>query len=247
VLAPYLLLAVTELVLPAAPGPAGAVAREFGLYFGAWLLGFAHHDGLLRRMPRRILLPLAGALAGGGAAWLLTHPGTRGYDLNDVRPANALWSAAFILVLLGAVPAGAAWLERRHRLSRMVTVCNSRALTIYLWHMPIVVGVAALYGLAGWPTGGVGGVASRLPVVAVLVTVAVLLFGWAEDIAARRSPVLLPGASRGPGPSPRPPPSTPVGPVSPRSVPGAAATVPGVAASVPGVAADAAAPAPRTP
>jgi peptidoglycan/LPS O-acetylase OafA/YrhL len=192
-LAPYALLVATEFGLV----PAHPVLRDVGLYFGAWLLGFAHHDGVLRRMSWRLLLPGAGVLAALGAAWFLTHPGARGYDLNDIPLGNALWSAAFIVVVLGFAPSTAAWLESRAWLARTVAVLNARALTIYLWHMPIVIGVAAVTAL---------GVGARLAVVALVVAVAVALFGWVEDVSARRRPALLPSGDRRPAPSPCSPP-----------------------------------------
>jgi hypothetical protein len=99
--APYAVLAAVELGLV----PATPMARDVGLYFGAWLLGFAHHDGLLRRVSRGVLVAVAAVLAAGGVAWTLTHPGPRGYDLNDIPVGNALWAAGFMLVLLRFAPA----------------------------------------------------------------------------------------------------------------------------------------------
>jgi peptidoglycan/LPS O-acetylase OafA/YrhL len=183
-LAPYVLLVVVELRFPYAP----TVIRDFGLYFGAWLLGFAHHDGLLRRLPRAALLSIAATLAAFGAAWIVTHPGPRGYDLNDIRLGNGLWSGGFTLLLLGLAPATAAWVDRNALLRQAVTLVNRRALTVYLWHMPIVIGVAWLAAHTTYHLD----LAVRLSAVATLVTVAVALFGWVEDLAARRRPALLP-------------------------------------------------------
>ncbi|GAB3158930.1 acyltransferase [Micromonospora sonneratiae] len=196
-LAPYVLLVVVEFGVPTAP----LVLRDFGLYFGAWLLGFAHHDGMLRRMSRRVLLSVVGTLATAGAAWILTHPGPRGYDINDIRLGNALWSAAFTLLLLGLAPLGMAWLDRTARFSRLVTLLNRRALTIYLWHMPIVIGLTAVMRWAGGDPGSASGIGVRLVAVTALVAVAVALFGWVEDIAARRPPELLPGDAATAGPA----------------------------------------------
>ncbi|MEV4625229.1 acyltransferase family protein [Micromonospora sp. NPDC049523] len=201
--APYVLLVVVEFGFPSAPN----VLRDFGLYFGAWLIGFAHHDGMLRRLSRRVLIPVAGTLAALGAAWIFTHPGPRGFDLNDIRLGNGLWSAGFTLLLLGLAPAGAAWVDRNEIFSRAVTVLNRRALTVYLWHMPIVIGLTALMVRAGWSLTDATGVTVRLVVVSTLVALATALFGWMEDLAARRRTALLPGGETS---RPRPSPARPV-------------------------------------
>jgi len=188
-LAPYALLLVFELGWLSGP----PVLRDFGLYFGAWMLGFAHHDGLLRRWSRPVLVGVAAVLCGTGAAWIATHPGFRGYDLNDIPLGNALWSAGLIVVALGFLPSRTRWISRSRFVDRTVTVLNARALTIYLWHMPLVVLVAwaaAPLGYEGLQPYRVG---VRVVAVGMLVVLAVALFGWVEDLAARRRPVLLPG------------------------------------------------------
>jgi peptidoglycan/LPS O-acetylase OafA/YrhL len=192
--APYVLLVCVEVGL----WPTAHVLHDFGLYFGAWLLGFAHHDGLLRRLPRAALVWTALIMACLGAAWIFTHPGPRGFDLNDIRIGNALWSAGFVLLLLGLAPARAAWVDRFSLFGRAVTVLNRRALTIYVWHMPVVVAVATVAATVDLGGAGMGAIATRLAVVVALVALAVALFGWVEDVSARRRPVLLPGGARGP-------------------------------------------------
>ncbi|MEH0844344.1 acyltransferase, partial [Micromonospora sp. CPCC 205711] len=192
-LAPYALLAAIELgVLPAA----STALRHFGLYFGAWLLGFAHHDGMLRRLANRVVVPAAVLLGGAGAAWILTHPGPRGFDLNDIPLGNALWSAAFILVVIGRAPAAVAWVDRSAAFGRLVTVVNRRALTVYLWHMSFVVALTPLVGLVGWGPRDPLGLAVRVVLVFALVGVVTLLVGWVEDVAAGRPPELVPGRRR---------------------------------------------------
>ncbi|MFD6568210.1 acyltransferase family protein [Micromonospora profundi] len=213
-LAPYLLLLAIEAGIYQAPPP---VLREFGLYFGAWMLGFAHQAGMLRRLAGRILYPLASVLALAGGAWLVTHPGPRGYDLNDNHLGNALWSAAFILIALGRGPAGMAWLERSRLADRAVTVVNRRALTIYLWHMPFVVALTPLVDVVGWSHQDPLGLAIRVLLVFVLVGLVTLAVGWVEDVAARRRPELIPAGS--------PP------PIEPSSRPTAGSTSPATAGS----------------
>ncbi|MFG2110701.1 acyltransferase family protein [Micromonospora chersina] len=192
-LAPYALLAAIEFGVLADPP---TVLREFGLYFGAWLLGFAHHDGLLRRTANRVLVPLTVALGAAGLGWILTHPGPRGYDLNDIHLGNALWSAAFILVAIGRAPAVAPWVDRVPALGRAVTVLNRRALTVYLWHMPFVAALTPLVDVVGWSHQDPVGLAIRVVLVFALVGVVTLLVGWVEDLAARRTPELVPGRPR---------------------------------------------------
>ncbi|MCM0674692.1 acyltransferase [Micromonospora phytophila] len=192
-LTPYALLAAVELGLwPTAP----VVLWEFGLYFGAWLLGFAHQAGMLRRLAGRVLVPTALVLATVGGAWIVTHPGPRGWDLNDNHLGNALWSAAFVLVLLGRGPAAAAWVDRNALFSRVVTGFNRRALTVYLWHMPFVVALTPLVDVVGWSHQDPLGLAIRVALVFALVGVVTVLVGWVEDVAAGRPPELIPGGSR---------------------------------------------------
>ncbi|GAB3860276.1 acyltransferase [Micromonospora andamanensis] len=192
-LAPYCLLLVIEVgIYPEPP----VVLREFGLYFGAWLLGFAHQRGMLRRLSAWILLPTALALAALGGAWILTHQGPRGYDLNDIPLGNALWSAAFILVALGRAPAAAAWVDRSALFGRAVTVLNRRALTVYLWHMAFVVALTPLVDVVGWSHQDLLGLAIRVVLVFLLVGLVTAIVGWVEDVAARRPPELIPGGRR---------------------------------------------------
>jgi peptidoglycan/LPS O-acetylase OafA/YrhL len=178
ILVPYVGLAVITFA-GWKPAP---VVHDLALYGGAWLLGFAHHDGLLKR--RRWWL--VAALAVAGAAWTLTHPGPRGFDLNDIPLGNALWSAAFILVVLGVSPVV--------RPRRVLTVLNARALTIYLWHVPLIVAVARFAEWSGLPIFGWVGISWRLAVVTAGLALIVLAVGWVEDVSAGRRPALVPGA-----------------------------------------------------
>jgi peptidoglycan/LPS O-acetylase OafA/YrhL len=163
------------------------IVRDLALYGGAWLIGFAHHDGKLKD---RRLLWVAAAAAAVGAVWVLTHPGPRGLDLNDIPLGNALWSLAFVLVLLRFSPTVPSW--------RLVTVLNARALTIYLWHVPIIVVITHAGEAAGWPVRGDVGIGWRLIVVGSMLALMVLAVGWVEDWAGGRRPVLVPGRPAAP-------------------------------------------------
>jgi len=205
-LAPYALL----LALEFGPWTSNEVVRDFGLYFGAWLLGFAHHDGLLQRIPRRLLVGIAATAAVLGGAWIVTHPGPRGFDINDIRLGNALWSLAFVLILLGMAPLRAAWVDRNRLLSRAVTALNQRALTIYLWHMPLVLLVLTVTAPFGLYRETWRGLAVQLILLALLLAVAVALFGWVEDLAAGRRLAVIPGRPSAPAAARIPAQRTPV-------------------------------------
>ncbi|MEV6306687.1 acyltransferase [Actinoplanes sp. NPDC051861] len=211
VLVPYLILAVLELGSFTVP----AVAHDLALYGGAWLLGFAHHDGHLQRMGRRTILAIAVGLALPALAWVLTHPGPRGYDLNDIPLGNALWSAAFIMVALRISP--------MVRESRILTVLNARALTIYLWHVPLIVAVTQIGEGYGLPVRTGVGIGWRVVVVFGLLAVVVALVGWVEDWAAGRRPEVWPGR--------RVPVPAPVSPAPGHPAPGHPAAVSSAAAS----------------
>jgi len=172
-------------------GASGDALRDFGTYGTCWVLGFAHRAGTLRRIPLPVAVLLAAVTMTAGLSWALTHAGGEfGYDLNEIPLAQALWSAGVVLVLLRWEPN----LDRVDQvpvLGRMVTLITARAVTIYLWHnvaIDLAVVVNDRVGLYGTP---------ELVVTAVLLTgVAILLFGWVEDLAARRPVQLVPGFSR---------------------------------------------------
>jgi peptidoglycan/LPS O-acetylase OafA/YrhL len=174
-------LVAMELGVPRVP-----VLKEFAIFFGCWLIGFAHHDGRLRRMNRWLLVGLAVAVSGLGAAWFLTHPSHRGYDLNDIPLGDSLWSTGFVLLLIGLAPANIRWLDRWHSLSSLVTALNRRAVTVYLWHLSVIVGLGLALGAIGWSVPGPVGMALWIGAVGFAVCLPVAAFGWIEDLAAGR-------------------------------------------------------------
>jgi peptidoglycan/LPS O-acetylase OafA/YrhL len=199
---PMLALPLAVLIATEAGAPLG-VLHDFGVYFGCWLLGFAHRDGLLKRVNRWLLVGAAATLAAAGLAWFLTHPSHRGYDLNDIPIGDALWSTGFVLILVGLAPTNLAWLDRRRLTARFVTVLNSRAVTIYLWHQAVIVGLGTVAGLLGWQLVGAGWRMAWLLSVGTGVALATVVFGWVEDLAAKRRLSLVPGGTGAPVPRQR--------------------------------------------
>jgi peptidoglycan/LPS O-acetylase OafA/YrhL len=186
-LAPFVVLVAFDLGLPNI-----VPLKDFGLYFGCWLIGFAQHDGLFERVSLRVTLPVSLALIAFGALWLFTHPGARGYDLNDVDLAQSLWSTGFAIGAFALAPREFTWLRARPSVKSLVAAVNQRSVTIYLWHQTVIVGLGTVLGLAGIP---MTTRLERVPyLIAVFAGVAVcaVAVGWVEDLAARRRPVLVP-------------------------------------------------------
>ncbi|MCH6160568.1 acyltransferase family protein [Streptomyces marispadix] len=220
-LAPLALTAVLGTGRLAVPGELGEALGDFAVYGSCWLLGFAHHDGLLRRIPGYAVALAAPVAMAAGLWWASGHPGEDGLDLNGIPLAQALWSFGFCAVLLRVSPSWHRLPGPLRALERPVTLANSRAVTLYLWHQPALIATVPLLDLL-WRIPVVGDSASLsgaleswydvLMFLAVwpLVGLLIAVFGWAEDIAARRRARLwprtktapgLPGPGRGRGPS----------------------------------------------
>ena len=161
------------------------------LYSVFLMAGFLHRQGGLGTVSRRGWMVLALAAAGAAAAWRLTQPVPLGV-VNNSHPMHLFVGAAWLALALAG----------REVLTRVATTrvagaairaIGRRSLTIYLWHTAaIIVAVNILEAR------GVDGPVAR-PVALVLLTavgtlVAVQLFGWIEDLAARRP--LAAGGSR---------------------------------------------------
>lgn len=187
VAAPIALLGVLDRTGFALPGFADAAMWDLATYGACWVAGFAHYDGRLARVRPWVLVSVAAVL---GAAALYRLPGRTGgdgLDLNDVTGSQALWSLAFVLLVLRWRP-GTGWLDRVRPLRAAVDVLNARAVTIYLWHNVMI---AAAWPVLTWlaldDLGVLDGPAA-LAVTLVLTAAAALALGWVEDLAARRRP-----------------------------------------------------------
>ena len=114
--------------------------------FGAcWVLGFAHRDGLIDRMPRDLVCAVSLATMAAGGWFALTFQTDEGYDLGEIPLAQALWSFGFVLLLLRFRPSGMGWLRRIRPLDWLVSAFNARAVTVYLWHeVALVVSVLVI-------------------------------------------------------------------------------------------------------
>ncbi|MFJ8361371.1 acyltransferase [Streptomyces sp. NPDC093984] len=206
-LAPLALTAVVGTGLVPIPGETGNAVTDFAVYGGCWVLGFAHHEGLLARVPRYVAVSCSALVMTFGLWWASGHQGPDGWDLNDIPLAQATWSFGFVVLLLQYSPSWQELPGRLRRWDKLVTLSNNRAVTIYLWHnMLIMAAVPILDQLYKLPflQGDVAVAALdatytlwTFVLVWPLIGLAIVAFGWIEDRAAKRSPRLWPnGAGR---------------------------------------------------
>ncbi|MFC8873796.1 acyltransferase family protein [Streptomyces ardesiacus] len=179
----------------------GTGLLDLATYLFCWVLGFAHRDGVLGRLKPVAVIALSLAALVCGAWYAFAHRAEYGtYDLDDIPFAQAFWSAGFVTLLMyskARLGIDFSGLVRLRRLDRLVTVFNARAVTVYLWHeLALVLAVPLIDRLWDVPA-----FAAHLPLESqwfllgvgwVLIAVFVLLFGWVEDVAARKRPRLLP-------------------------------------------------------
>ncbi|MFC9845544.1 acyltransferase [Streptomyces sp. NPDC060223] len=205
-LSPIALSAAFELGYITLPGERiPSALTDFSTFGACWILGMAHQEGILRRLPRYAVPSVAPALALLGLWYAMSNNFTTGHDLDSIPLAQAIWSFATVLLLLHYSPSWTEWPRRLRRWDRLITLLNSRAVTIYLWHNMCILTAATLWdrlwGIdvmwqhfpwlleSPWPV---------LAIAWVLIGACVVSFGWAEDLGAKRRPQLWPdGAKRG--------------------------------------------------
>ncbi|MGW3976501.1 acyltransferase family protein [Streptomyces mirabilis] len=205
-LAPLALTAVLGTGLVTIPGETGNAISDFTVYGGCWVLGFAHHEGVLQRVPRYLAISCSALLMVFGLWWASGHLGPDGWDLNDIPLAQAAWSFGFVVILLQYSPS---WQELPGRLARwdkLITLSNNRAVTIYLWHNMLIMATVPIidqaYNLPFMQSdSAVAALDSSYMVwmfllVWPLIGLTILAFGWIEDIAAKRSPRLWPNGAK---------------------------------------------------
>ncbi len=187
---PVAALWASDHLLGPEPARAPSVLTAVLTYAPCWLVGVARGRGVLRTVRWWVIVPVAAAAVAGALAWTITHPGDVPLDLTFHPIGYASYSFGFTLVLLRAAPTMACR-GRRPMVDRFVDVCGMRAVTVLLWHgvvFALVPLVSAL--LPEDDMGIVWRVAASVVIVAGLAVSAIVLFGWVEDVAARR-PVRL--------------------------------------------------------
>ncbi|MFI6641649.1 acyltransferase [Streptomyces sp. NPDC050504] len=206
VLAPLALSAALALEVVPAPGRVGSEITDFSTFGACWVLGMAHQEGVLKRLPDYVV-PSVAPLVMGVGLWWAVRGGFTGfgdeYDLDGIPLAQALWSFGAVALLLHISPSWSRWPRRIQAWDGVITLLNSRAVTIYLWHNVCILAAATTWDRL-WEVDVLGErfpwlLESWIPVLFfawALIAVCIALFGWAEDAAAKRRPRLWPGGER---------------------------------------------------
>ncbi|AZQ35125.1 acyltransferase [Streptomyces cyaneochromogenes] len=176
---------------------------DFSTFGACWILGMAHQEGILRRIPRYVVPSVAPIFAAVGLWYALNNDFGEGNDLDSMPMAQALWSFGTVMLLLHLSPSWSEWPRRLRRWDRVITLLNSRAVTIYLWHNTCILiaatmwdqlwGIDVMWMHFSWL------LESPWPVLAftwVLIGSCIVWFGWAEDLAAKRRPQVWPDGAR---------------------------------------------------
>lgn len=205
-LAPLGLTAIVGTGLVTIPGETGNAVTDFAVYGGCWVLGFAHHEGLLKRIPRYLAVSCSALVMAFGLWWASGHLGPDGWDLNDIPLAQATWSFGFVVILLQYSPSWPKLPGRLARWDKLVTLSNNRAVTIYLWHNLLIMATVPIIDQAyNLPFMQSERATAALDstymlwmffLVWPLIGLAILAFGWIEDFAAKRSPRLWPNGAK---------------------------------------------------
>ncbi|MFB7944465.1 acyltransferase [Kitasatospora phosalacinea] len=176
-------------------------AGDFATFGACWILGLAHQEGLLKRIPQYVLPSIAPLIMVAGFWYLQTRPVEPGEatDIESWPIAQALWSFGFVALLLHISPSWEQWPRPLERWNGLVSLLNSRAVSVYLWHQLALVAsvplIDQLWGVDLFATDLKWLLTSQwfmLAVAVPLIALLVLVFGWVEDVAAKRPPRLFP-------------------------------------------------------
>ncbi|MBB2943871.1 hypothetical protein FB565_003600 [Actinoplanes lutulentus] len=199
---PLLLMVFLEHGSFGMPAPVESALWDLSTYGACWLAGFAHRDGRLGRTNPVLVVISFAALAGLGIHWLVQNHAETGWDLNEVSEAQAVYSLAFVLIALRWQPP-IEKLVATPSVSKAISLLNARAVTVYLWHGVAIAAVWPILEFVGMEDLGDFEPPVTLGITFAVTALAVVLFGWAEDLAAQRRPRLWP-ADEAPRPGPGP-------------------------------------------
>jgi hypothetical protein len=157
--ATYAVVAVVDYLRVTDPGWTALSYVNFAAWLIPGMFGVAYRRGLL---DPRAALRLGVAMAGVNIALYLFGPyrlslvGIDAEGLRNMTPPSLLLAGHAIMLCafaIGAAPAIARWADRP-RVWRLAVIGNSGAMTLYLWHMPVLLGIHLVFdqlGMARYP------------------------------------------------------------------------------------------------
>lgn len=164
-------------------------AGDIALYGTFAMLGVLHRDGRLRRFDVVDYALIAIIAAAAAISWYGTQP-IHNKVVNNSHPMHLLVGLFWLAIMLAA----SGPIERAARSATLrpaVHLLSRRSLTIYLWHPA---GIVLSYRTVDRIPLDIAILDDALLIVLVPCTtaVAVVAFGWIEDLAGKRRPQLLP-------------------------------------------------------
>ncbi len=151
------------------------------------ILGFAHHDGVAKRLSRRDRLEWACLGLAAALLWM-AQVDVLDNVVNNSYPMLMFVGVAWLGLFL-AFEKEVASLQTMRYTAPIMQWIGRRAMTVYLWHTTAIV-------FAYWVRAQVAPDSSRLviiPIILVATMVLSLLFGWVEDVAAGKPAEWWPG------------------------------------------------------
>lgn len=156
VAATYGLIAVVDTVRITQPGWSSLALVNFAAWLIPGMLGVAYHRGLLT--PRAALVTGVGMFAVNVALcrfgpYQLSLVGIDADGVRNMMPPSLLLAGHAIMLCafaIAAAPAINRW-AASPRVWRWAVIGNSGAMTLYLWHMPLLLGMHLLFDYAGLP------------------------------------------------------------------------------------------------
>lgn len=151
------------------------------------ILGFAHHDGIAKRLTRRDRLEWAGLGLAASLLWI-SQIDVLDNVVNNSYPMLLFVGIAWLGLFL-AFEKEIASLQTMRFTAPIMQWIGRRAMTVYLWHTTAIV-------FAYWMRAQIAPDSSRLiiiPMILIGTMVLSLLFGWVEDVAAGKPAEWWPG------------------------------------------------------
>ncbi|WP_444852210.1 acyltransferase family protein [Streptomyces sp. NPDC000229] len=200
--APLVLMAALNSGYLQAAEEIAPILYSIGEFGACWILGMAHQEGVLKRLPGYVVPSVAPFIMGFGLWWAADHGLSTENPLGNMPFPSTFWSLGFVLLLLHFSPSWSEWPRLLERFDGAITLLNSRAVTVYLWHN-VCIAIAVTMWHRLWSLEVMWRdlpwlMNSHWPLLVFswsLIAYCILLFGWLEDVAAKRRPRLWPSGA----------------------------------------------------